>query len=393
MIKARTGIRIGIDLTSLLPISTGVDNYLIQLVIGLNQIDRKTHFVLFVNYEDRKKFTGQLYDNFSIIPISVRCRVIRFLAQQFLLPILAIYLRLDVLHSPSFFMPLFRGTRRHILTVHDMTMFSLPACHTKFRRSWMFRFGVALSAKRSHLIIVPSHFVKKEIVRILPSIEPDRIRVIPMGIGSHFNSQMIDVIDTLPIYLERFLPYILFVGNIEPRKNLKLLIKGYQMAIKDYGLKEHLLIVGKKDWGYRQILKLTSHAEIRKKIHFTGYVDDRILTSLYKNARLFIYPSIEEGFGFPPLEAMACGIPTIAADTSSLRENLRGAAKLVPPDNLEALRNAIIKMLQNKKIRKHFRRKGLERVKQFRWEETAIKTLACYEESSNFAITKRLSAL
>lgn len=384
MIKARTGIRIGIDLTSLLPISTGVDNYLIQLVIGLNQIDRKTHFTLFVNHEDRKKFTGQLQDNFSIIPISVRCRVIRFLAQQFLLPILAIYLRLDVLHSPSFFMPLFRGTQCHILTIHDMTMFSLPTCHTRFRRSWMFRFGVALSAKRSHLIIVSSHFVKKEIVRLLPSIEPDRIRVIPMGIGSHFKPQMTDMVDTLPIYLKRFLPYILFVGNIEPRKNLKLLIEGYQRAIKDHGLKENLLIVGKKDWGYRRILRLTSHAEIRKKIHFTGYVDDRILTSLYKNARLFIYPSIEEGFGFPPLEAMACGIPTIATDTSSLRENLRGAAKLVPPDDPEALRNAIIKMLRNKKIRKHFQQKGLERIKRFSWKETAIKTLACYEELSKF---------
>jgi len=382
MIKARNEMHIGIDLTSLLPISTGVDNYIIQLVRSLNKIDHKTLYSLFINYEDRKKFTGQLYDNFSIIPIAMRSRLIRFFAQQFLLPILAISLRIDVLHSPSFFMPLFRGNQRHLLTVHDMTMFSLPDYHTRFRRSCIFRIGVALSVKRSHLIIVSSHFVKKEIVRLLPDIEPDRIRVIPMGIGSQFNPQMIDMVDTLPIHLEGFLPYILFVGNIEPRKNLKLLIEGYQRAIKDYGLKEHLLIVGNKDWNYRYILKLSNHPEIRERVYFTGYVDDRTLTSLYKNATLFIYPSIEEGFGFPPLEAMACGIPTIATDTSSLRENLHGAAILVPSDDPEALRNAIIKMLRNKKIRKHFRRKGLERIKRFRWEEAALKTLACYEELS-----------
>jgi len=390
MIKARSEMHIGIDLTSLLPITTGVDNYLIQLVHSLNQIDHKTHFSLFINYEDRKKFSGQLNDNFSIIPIAVRGRMIRLLAQQFLLPILAIYLRLDVLHSPSFFMPLFRGTQRHLLTVHDMTMFSLPDCHTGFRRSWIFRTGVALSSKRSHLIIVASHFVKKEIVRLLPSIEPGRIRVIPMGIGSQFNPQMIDMVDTLPICLERFLPYILFVGNIEPRKNLKLLIEGYQRAIKDYGVKEHLLIVGNKDCDYHYILRLTKQDEIRKRIHFTGYVDDRTLTLLYKNARLFVYPSIEEGFGFPPLEAMACGIPTIATDTSSLRENLWGAAILVPSDDPEALRNAIIKMLRNKKIRKHFRRKGFERIKRFRWKETALKTLACYEELSKLSHQHKL---
>jgi glycosyltransferase involved in cell wall biosynthesis len=373
-------MRIGIDLTPLLPISTGIDNYIMELVLGLNRIDHETHFILFTNYEDRKKFSGQLSENFSIIPIAARSRILRLVAQQIILPALAIYLRLDVIHSPSFFMPLFKRNQGYIVSILDLTVFSHPAFHTRFRRSWLFRKGIALSAQRSHIIIVPSHFVKKEVLRLINSIKPDRIRVIPLGVGSHFSPSMKSIGEKFPAHFKHVMPYILFVGNIEPRKNLKFLIEGYKKTIESHGLRENLLIVGKKDWDYKKIEKLVSKLEISNRVYFSGYVDKEILISLYRNAELFIYPSIEEGFGLPPLEAMACGVPTIASDTSSLRENLSGAAELVPPDDPEALQRKIIKMLGEQKIRDHFRKNGLERAEQFQWEKTAKMTLECYKE-------------
>jgi alpha-1,3-rhamnosyl/mannosyltransferase len=338
------------------------------------------HYFLFTNYEDRKKLSKQLGEIFSIIPITTHSRILRLVAQQAILPILAKYLRLDVLHSPSFIMPLFKGHRGNILSILDLTMFSHPSCHTRFRRSWLFRKGIALSAKRSHLIIVPSHFVKKEVLRLLNGIKPDRIRVIPLGVGSHFSSSMKSKGEKFPARFKHVKPYILFVGSIEPRKNLKFLVEVYKKTIEIHGLRENLLIVGKKDWDYKKIEKLVNKYELSNRVYFSGYVDKDTLISLYQYAELFIYPSIEEGFGFPPLEAMACGIPTIASDTSSLRENLFGAAELVPPDDPEALQRKIIKMLGDQKIRDQFQKKGLERAKQFRWEKTVKMTLECYKE-------------
>lgn len=373
-------MRVGIDLTPLLPLSTGVDNYMKELIWGLNRIDRETHFYLFTNIEDRKKFLGRLGKNFSIFPVAARSRALRLIAQQMTLPILANHLRLDVFHSPSYFVPLLNGDQGSVVSILDLTMFSHPTCHTRFRRSWIFRTGIALSAQRSHIIIVPSHYVKKEVLRLFKNINADRIRVIPLGIASHFTSSTKNPREKFPARFKRIKPYILFVGNIEPRKNLKLLIEGYKKAIENHGLRENLLIVGKKDWGYKEIEKFIKKSDLSSRVYLSGYIDRESLISVYKNAELFIYPSIEEGFGFPPLEAMACGIPTIASDTSSLRENLFGAAGLVPPDDPDALQRKIREMLSEQNVRDHYRKAGLERAKQFQWEKTAKMTLECYQE-------------
>jgi glycosyltransferase involved in cell wall biosynthesis len=335
---------------------------------------------LFTNFEDRKKISRQLGENFSVIPIATYSRMVRLFAQQVILPILARRLRLDVLHSPSFIMPLFKGHRGNILSILDLTMFSHPSCHKRLRRSWFFRKGIALSAKRSHLVIVPSQFVKNEVLRLLNGMRPDRIRVVPLGIGSHFCILAKKGREGFPAEFKHVRPYILFVGSIEPRKNLKFLIAVYKKAVEAQGLRENLLIVGKRDWDYKNIEKLVKKLELSNRVYFSGYVDTDTLISLYQHAELFIYPSIEEGFGLPPLEAMACGIPTIVSDTSSLRENLSGAAGLVPPDDPEALQRKMIEMLSEQKIRDFYRKEGPERAKQFSWERTANLTLECYEE-------------
>src|SRR5439155_25547701 len=153
-------MRVGIDLTALLPIATGVDRCLENLVLHLGQLDRDTRYTIFMNHEDRHRFDDVLPSNFGTAPLGLRPRGARLLFQQLLLPAAAAVLRLDVLHSPSFFMPLVRGSQRHLLSVYDVTMFTMPAYHTALRRSAPFRRGVALSLRRADIVCVPSHFVE-----------------------------------------------------------------------------------------------------------------------------------------------------------------------------------------------------------------------------------------
>jgi glycosyltransferase involved in cell wall biosynthesis len=375
-------MRVGIDLTPLLPVETGVDRYLIQLVRGLDGIDRDTRYTLFVNAKDAARFAG-LSANFTILPAGMHGRAGRLFVQQAVIPVLTQSRRLDVLHSPSFFMPWCRGRARHLLTVFDMTTFTQAACHTRFRRSRAFQSGIAASIRRAHLVAVPSSFVSKEILRLLPDVDPGKLKVTPLGVNAEFRPRA-ERSEPVPDRIAAFCPYILFVGTIEPRKNLTTLLEAYRMACARYGLQEYLLLVGRKGWNYASVDRLIEAPELRQRVRLFGYASPGDLVLLYQQARLFVYPSLEEGFGFPPLEAMACGIPTIASATSSLKENLSGAALLVPPDDVAALAGALAAALQQPGMRASLSEKGLARAKEFSWEATAAKTLDCYRELAAF---------
>jgi glycosyltransferase involved in cell wall biosynthesis len=217
-------MRIGIDLTALLPEATGVDVSLKGLVAALAAVDRENRYTVFVNYEDRHIFAGMLPENFSVTPLSMRPRAVRLAFQQALLPTLSTLGRFDVVHSPSFIMPLVRGRPRHLLTVHDMTSFSLPDYHIPLRRSGMYRGAVLASIRRADLVTVPSQFVAADLRARVPGIRPDRVRVVPWGIGEEFRPRPEAATRTS---LKRLLlpsQYILFVGALQPRKNLEGLL-------------------------------------------------------------------------------------------------------------------------------------------------------------------------
>ena len=372
-------IHVGVDLTALLPEATGVDNYLMHLVMHLSRIDQTNHYTLFVNYEDVELFRGWPPPNFSIIPCSWRPRPVRLVSQQVGLPLAARFLGADVIHSPSFIMPLYRGKQRHLLTIHDMTSFSLPECHIPLRRSALYRRAILTSIRRAHLVSVPSHFTRQAILDFMPDIPSERIHVIPAGVGEEFHLQAPNDVQRARSRLKLNWPYILYVGTIEPRKNLQRLVESYERLIAKGGVREHLVLAGRLGWDYKGILEQINSPALRDRVHLPGYISQDDLPLLYAGARLFVYPSLEEGFGFPPLEAMACGVPTIASLSSSLAENLREAAELVPADDTEALTAAMARLLQDKQVHAEYGILGLARAAQFRWEETARQTLDCYK--------------
>jgi glycosyltransferase involved in cell wall biosynthesis len=371
-------MRIAIDLTALLPQATGVDNYLIQLVLHLSRIDQDNQYKIFVNYEDRNVFMGVLPTNFTVVPLCLRPRPVRLLFQQCALPIEATRWSADVVHSPSFVMPLYRSSSRHVVTIHDMTFFSLPDHHSSLRRSFLYKTAVLQSLRRADLVIVPSRATLEQIARVLPKFPLDRARVIPLGIGDEFHVYPLHEVRQAVRRLQLPSSYVLYVGTIEPRKNLPRLVESYRCLVARDQISEHLVLVGRLGWNYKDLLAQLDVPELRGRVHLMGYVSRSDLPWFYAGAKLFIYPSLEEGFGLPPLEAMACGVPTISSCSSSLGENLQGAAELVPPDDVGALTVAMSRLLHDESVQAKYREQGLARAVRFRWEKTAQNTLDCY---------------
>jgi glycosyltransferase involved in cell wall biosynthesis len=370
---------VAIDLTALLPDATGVDTYLTSLVTHLGRVDGTRRYTVFVNYQDRHLFDGRLPSNFTVVPACARPRPARLLFQQLALPAAAAWRGVDVVHSPAFLMPLYRGAQRHVLTVYDLSFFTHPECHIPLRRSRSYLWALITSLRRADLVTVPSQFTRQQILDLVPGVPADRIRVVPPGIGEEFRPQSMH---TLPnnSYPSLPSPFILFVGTIEPRKNLERLVESYRRLVTRSRVQEHLVLAGRLGWGYDELLERIAAPELKGRVHLIGYVRQQDLASLFAAARLFVYPSLEEGFGFPPLEAMACGVPTISSSSSSLVENLQGAADLIDPADTDGLANAMQRLLEDESWRSKRSADGLERAARFRWDETARQTIACYDE-------------
>jgi glycosyltransferase involved in cell wall biosynthesis len=373
-------LRVGIDLTALLPVATGVDTYLLRLVEALARVDGDTHYTFFVNREDRGRFLHKVGENVRVAGWCLRPRPIRLAFQQLLLPAIATVHGLDVVHSPSFIVPMIRGRAHHLLTVYDMTFFSHPECHIPLRRSRPYCAAVLASLHRADLVTVPSRSTEAEILRLAPSVDPAKLRVVMPGIAEDFRPSTPEESARAARRLGLDRPYLLFVGTIEPRKNLEVLVDAYRTMV-DRGNREELLVLaGKPGWGFEPVLERIRALGLVDLVRMPGYVSQDDLVGLISGARLFVYPSLAEGFGFPPLEAMACGVATIASDCTSLAENLEGAAELVPPGDASALTDALLRVLGDADYRSDLVRRGLERTAAYRWRDTALATLACYRE-------------
>lgn len=372
-------MRVGIDLTALLPAHTGVDRYLLGLVRSLAAVDRDTRYALFVNREDRALFDG-LPENFLVVALATRLRATRLFFQQAILPAAATWLALDVLHSPSFIMPMVRGPCRHLLTIHDMTPFTLPECHVPLRRSRPYRLAVETSIRRADLVGVPSRSVRRDVVEWVDGVEPAQVRVIPPGIDEEFRP--VARVDLGPRLgrLGIAWPYVLFVGTIEPRKNVQGLVSAFELACERGRIAEHLVLAGMPGWDAARAVARVRRSPVRDRVHLLGYVPSSELPVLYAGASLFAWPSLQEGFGFPPLEAMASGVAVVATRTSSLADNLDGAAELVSPGDESALADAILRLLRDEGLRRERIDLGLSRAARFRGDAFAQSTLDGYRE-------------
>ena len=369
-------LRIGVDLTALTSEPTGVDTYLREFVVALGRVDQTTAYEVFVNREDWEQFAGLLPQNFRLRPWCLHNRVVRAGFQQVALPAACEGMALQVLHSPSFLSPAWRGRTRHLVTIHDMTFFTMPQLHSRLRRSRPFRYAVARSARTADMINVPSEVTRRDLLEWWPELDSRRVRVTAAGIGAEFTPQRGAELEEHRRRLKLPREYVLFVGTIEPRKNIDLLVEAYRRLQPA----ADLVLAGKLGWRYDSLLAAIRRPELAGRVHLTGFVAPEDLPWVYRGARVFVYPSLYEGFGFPPLEAMACGIPVVATAGSALEENLRGAATLVGVNAAEDLAAALRQILEDETAHAGQRETGLRRAAEFRWERTARTILDCYRE-------------
>jgi glycosyltransferase involved in cell wall biosynthesis len=241
------------------------------------------------------------------------------------------------------------------------------------------RYALSRTLKNVDMIITVSKSTKKDVIKCLKFPE-EKIKVIYNGVDERFKplKNYNDVLHKYNINP----PYILYIGTLEPRKNIPALIKAFY-KLKKRGIRHKLVIVGKKGWKYKQIFRVVEDLNLRRDVVFTGYVSYNDLPKFYSAADLFVYPSLYEGFGLPPLEAMACGCPVITSNVSSLPEVVGDAGFIVDPSDIGGLSRTIKELLANDSLRENVIRKGLKRIKEFSWEKTAKESLKVYKEVIN----------
>ncbi|MBQ7251827.1 MAG: glycosyltransferase family 4 protein [Kiritimatiellae bacterium] len=279
----------------------------------------------------------------------------------------------DLVHFPAFALPPLASRRsRVVATVHDVSFLRLPET-TEPKNLAFLSAVIRPSVARADLILTDSEFSRTEIAETL-SVPPDKIRAIPLGLSGDIS---LDGAVLPPPPVEG--PYLLFVGNLEPRKNLPLLIRAFD-AVDTPDLS--LVLAGGRGWKNEAIFEAMRNAKKANKIRYLQYVTDEVLRSLYAHAAAFVFPSLYEGFGLPPLEAAAAGVPVVCARNSSLPEVLGDAALWVEENRLDAWVEAIEGLLSDSALRARLSAAGKRQAARFTWDETARRTVAAYREAA-----------
>jgi glycosyltransferase involved in cell wall biosynthesis len=280
----------------------------------------------------------------------------------------------DLFHGTNYEIPLW-SRRPTVLTIHDLSLLKHSEVHEE-RLVQRARWRLPLMAKSASRIITPSNSVKTEVCEAF-AVDPDKVAVTPEAPRSAFRSR------EDPELLKRLGiddDFILFVGTIEPRKNLRRLVDAFDEVLRATSLSPKLVIAGGQGWLMDDFAASIKQKGLEQRVCLTGYLQDEDLCTLYSSCAVFVYPSLYEGFGLPPLEAMACGAPVITSRIPSLMETVGSAARLVDPNDTGDLARALIEMLSHDHVRQHYAELASNHVKKFSWEQTALKTLAVYRD-------------
>jgi glycosyltransferase involved in cell wall biosynthesis len=285
--------------------------------------------------------------------------------------------KLDLVHDPSGVTPFCFGAGggRTVVTIHDVIPWSFPGVSTRLD-TWIYRYWLPRVAPRMDAVITVSQASKQDIVRYL-KIPPHKVHVVYLCANQAYKPLPAAVVADVRQRYQLPDAYLLYVGSYEPRKNLMRLLQAFA-RLKQPSLRHKLVIVGPRRHTASQIASKLAELGIEQNVILTDYIKEADLPAIYNGADLFVFPSLYEGFGLPPLEAMACGTPVITSNTSSLPEVVGDAALIVDPYDIDALAVMIKRALFDEDLRTDLRRRGMQRAAQFTWERTACETLEVY---------------
>jgi glycosyltransferase involved in cell wall biosynthesis len=372
-------MRIGLDGIPLGEIKTGVGHYTFELALALACLSPEDEFELVSPFPyvaargDESEPT--LPPNLRVVHAKVN-RLSRRRWWSIGLPLYINRASFSLFHGTNYDVPLWNSRCRTVLTIHDLSLFLYPETHEEHlvRRA---RRRLPAMARTAGMIVTPSESVRREVCEHL-GVQPERVVAIPEAARRSF--RQVPLADTSDVRRRLKIEdeFILFVGTIEPRKNLLTLARALDEILRNTHLRPQLVIAGKEGWLTGELFSYLKSAEMGERVRFTGYVSDEDLRALYSSCRAFVYPSLYEGFGLPPLEAMACGAPVITSRIPSIMETVGNAASLVSPTDERELAQNIIRMLTDASERDHRSRAGLQRAAEFSWERTAAATLNVY---------------
>ena len=376
-------MKIGIDSRFAVHRRRGIGNYTLKLIQYIAKIDGKNDYILYTDREDIDHVLPQT-KNFKIKEL----RPSNYLVwEQIMLPFQAARDAVQILHCTGNTAPLLIDRRiKVIATVHDVMYLKnytdLPKSSSVYQgMGRMYRKAIVpRAARRISMLLTVSEYSKKDIMRHLPDLNETRIKAIYEAANEKY--QRVDKATALrkinhQYHIDR--NYILTLGALDPRKNTKLVIASYMELKCNNLINEKLVIVGIPNWKQTPYYRLVQDSNVREDIVFTDYVSEDDLVSLYNGATLFLYPSLYEGFGIPPLEAMSCGVPVITSGTTSIPEIVGDAALLIDPRNGEQLKGALMKLLNEEELRNRLAARGLEQARKFSWLKMAEATLEVYE--------------
>jgi glycosyltransferase involved in cell wall biosynthesis len=351
----------GIDYQAAVPAErSGIGTYIFNLVDALSRIDEENEYNLLVPSID--KSLKLIRKNFRFVGKKNPLRFIK---------------RFDSFHGPDFKLISVRADKK-IVTIHDLaSRVDGDFMSDEFRK--FTRIKIEKSIEKADIIVTVSKTIKNQLEEYYPSVR-GKIRVVYHGIGEEIRQSSVagsefDVLEKYSIIT----PYILFVGNLETRKNIVTLLKAFQSFIQKEKTSHQLVIVGKPGWGYERIMKHARGSDCGDRIRFVGWIRSNDISSLYSNADLFVYPSWYEGFGFPLLEAMKCGVPVIASDIPTHREIAGDAAIFVPPSDAEGFAQKFSLLMSDVQLRTDLVNAGKSRSELFTWKKTAQAMLDIYK--------------
>jgi glycosyltransferase involved in cell wall biosynthesis len=353
-------LRVAMDCRLMYYRKAGISNYTRRLVQALASFDSPIALRVLLDRRD---------NDAAWVPSNVKiARTItpahhRF--ERFTLPFEIARYGFHILHSPDFITC--AGCFKKIITIHDLYFIEHPEAMSEDGKRYYSR--TTWSAQKADAIITVSDFTKRDILRLLPTVPEIKVNVI-------HEAAVTQPTHPIPKSPNPDLqsPYALFVGTFEPRKNLITLLRAMQLTAPDF----NLVVVGESGWGDNEPTRLARELNVDKRVHFAGRVSDDERDDLYRNTRVFVFPSLSEGFGLPVLEAMSMGAPVVCSNAGSLPEIAGDAAILVDPLDFESLARHLAKMWKDDALRAEYSKRGLARAKEFSWRKAAEQTLEIY---------------
>jgi glycosyltransferase involved in cell wall biosynthesis len=375
-------MKIGIDTTSAVMQGGGIGRYTRELVQATLAQDTANEYVLFSAPPPSSKSLEALFPangrvTHKIAPVSEQWLYRMWYRARLPISMQRFTGKLDLFHSPDFVLPPVSGNIPTLLTVHDLSFVHFPEVYPQVLVNYLNKV-VPWSVGRATHILADSEATKQDLMAVW-QVPSEKVSVLYSGVSDLFarveDEGMITAVRHK--YNLGEAPYLLSVGTVQPRKNYQMLIQAFAPLANRFP--HNLYIAGGKGWLYDEMMAEIEKQGLTDRVRFIGFVDDADLPTLYSAADLYLFPSIYEGFGLPMLEAMACGVPVIASDVSSLPEVGEGTAVLLPPHDPAKWTQKINELLADSEQQKQMTTAGYKQVQRFSWEKAATQLLLIYQ--------------